>query len=79
MTPLILLSTAIITAWTVECTKDAVRTRIWSGITIRRGGHAMRTLWADVGWPACDERLATAAEANAHRAGGATSQLLDLR
>ena len=38
-----------------------------------------RTLWVDMGWPACDERLVTVAEANAHRVGGAASQLLDVR
>jgi hypothetical protein len=30
-----------------------------------------RTLRADMGWPARDERLVTVAEANAHRVGGA--------
>jgi hypothetical protein len=38
-----------------------------------------RTLWVDMGWPACDERLVTVAEANAHRVGGATTQLPDVR
>jgi hypothetical protein len=38
-----------------------------------------RTLWVDMGWPACDERLVTVAEANAHRVGGATSQLPHVR
>jgi hypothetical protein len=38
-----------------------------------------RTLWVDMGWPACDERLVTVPEANAHRVGGATSQLPDVR
>jgi hypothetical protein len=79
MTPLILLSTAIITAWTVECANGVVRTRIRSGITIFKGALAMRTLWVDMGWPACEERLATAAEANAHRAGGVTSLSLDVQ
>jgi hypothetical protein len=38
-----------------------------------------RTLGVDVGWPACDERLVTVAEANAHGVGGATFQLPDVR
>jgi hypothetical protein len=38
-----------------------------------------RTLWVDMGWPACDERLVTVAEANAHGVGGATFQLPDVR
>jgi hypothetical protein len=38
-----------------------------------------RTLWVDMGWPARDERLVTVAEANAHRVGGATTQLPDVR
>ena len=38
-----------------------------------------RALWVDIGWPARDERLVTVAEANAHRVGGATSQLPDVR
>ena len=29
----------------------------------------------DMGWPACDERLVTVAEANAYRVGGAITQL----
>jgi hypothetical protein len=38
-----------------------------------------RTLWVDIGRLACDERLVTVAEANAHTVGGATSQLPDVR
>lgn len=38
-----------------------------------------RPVWVDMGWPACDERLVTVAEAIAHRVGGATSQLPDAR
>lgn len=38
-----------------------------------------RTLWVDMGWPACDERLVTVAEASAHRVGGAAAQRLDVR
>ena len=30
-----------------------------------------RTLWVDMGWPACGERLVTVAEANTHRVGDA--------
>ena len=32
-----------------------------------RTGALGRTVWVDVGWPACDERLATVEEANALR------------
>ena len=39
-------------------------------------GH---TLWADVGWPACDERLVTGAETNALRVSGATNGLPDVQ
>jgi hypothetical protein len=35
----------------------------------------VRPVLVDMGWPACDERLVTVAEAVAHRVGGATSQL----
>jgi hypothetical protein len=38
-----------------------------------------RRLWVDMGWPACDERLVTVAEAIAHRVGGATSESPDDR
>ena len=38
-----------------------------------------RAPWLDPGWPACDERLVNFAEANAHRVGGATPQLPDVR
>jgi hypothetical protein len=38
-----------------------------------------RTLWVDVGWPACDEGLGTVAEVNALRVGGATTQLPDVQ
>jgi hypothetical protein len=38
-----------------------------------------RTLWVDMGWPACDERLATVAEANRLRVGRATTRLPDVR
>ncbi len=38
-----------------------------------------RTVWVDMGWLACDERLVTVAEANALRVGGATTRLPDLR
>lgn len=38
-----------------------------------------RTLWVDMGWPACDERLVTVAGANALRVGSATTQLPDVR
>ena len=34
-----------------------------------------RTLWVNIGWPACDERLVTVAETNTHRVGDATTQL----
>jgi len=37
------------------------------------------TLWADLRWPACDERLATVAEAIAGRVGDALTQLPDVR
>jgi hypothetical protein len=40
---------------------------------------AGRTLWADLGWPACDERLVTVAEAIARRVGDAITQLPDMR
>ena len=33
-----------------------------------------RTPRVDMGWPACDERLVTVAEATAHTVGGATSE-----
>jgi hypothetical protein len=35
----------------------------------------VRPVRVDMGWPACDERLVTVAEAVAHRVGGASSQL----
>ena len=38
-----------------------------------------RRLWVDTGWPACDERLVTVAEAIAYRVGGANVQSPDLR
>jgi hypothetical protein len=38
-----------------------------------------RTLWVDMGWPACDERLVAVAEANALRVGGATTRLPDVQ
>ncbi|HYB39188.1 MAG TPA: hypothetical protein VEF72_28010 [Mycobacterium sp.] len=38
-----------------------------------------RTLWVDMGWAACDERLVTVAEANTHRVGDATTRLSDVR
>jgi len=38
-----------------------------------------RRLWVDTGWPACDERLVTVAEAIAYRVGGANAQSPDLR
>jgi hypothetical protein len=38
-----------------------------------------RTLWVDMGWPACDERFVTVAETNADRVGDATTQLLDVQ
>jgi hypothetical protein len=37
-----------------------------------------RTVGVDSGWPVCDERLVTVAEANAHRVGGATSPVARL-
>jgi hypothetical protein len=37
------------------------------------------TLWANMGWQACDERLVTLAEAITLTADGATSQLTDER
>jgi hypothetical protein len=40
---------------------------------------ADRTLWADLAWPACDERLVTLAEAIARRVGDAITQLPDVR
>ncbi|HZE17146.1 MAG TPA: hypothetical protein VE197_16410 [Mycobacterium sp.] len=36
---------------------------------------AGRRLWADWGWPACDERLVTVAEAIARRVGDSTTWL----
>ena len=36
---------------------------------------AGRRLWADLGWPACNERLVTVVEAIARRVGDATTQL----
>lgn len=36
-----------------------------------------RSLWVDLGWPACDERLVTVAEVILHRIGGAITQLPD--
>jgi hypothetical protein len=36
-----------------------------------------RTLWVDMGWPACGERLVTVAEANTHRVGDAITRLPD--
>jgi hypothetical protein len=38
-----------------------------------------RTLWVDMGWPACDERLLTVAEAKAPSVGAATTRLPDLQ
>ena len=38
-----------------------------------------RPVWVDTGWPACDERLVTVAGAIAHRVGGVTSELSDVR
>ena len=38
-----------------------------------------RPVRVDMGWPACDERLVTVAEAIAHRVAGVTSQLPDVR
>lgn len=40
---------------------------------------AGRPLRADLGWPACDERLVTLAEASARRAGDAITQLPGVR
>jgi hypothetical protein len=36
-----------------------------------------RTLWVEMGWPGCDERLVTVAEANTHRVGDAITRLHD--
>ena len=44
-----------------------------------RTGALGRTLWVDMGWLACDERLVNVAEANALRVGGATTRLPDVR
>ena len=38
-----------------------------------------RTLWVDVGSPACHERLVTLADAHAHRVGGANNHVTDER
>jgi hypothetical protein len=38
-----------------------------------------RPVRVDMGWPACDERLVTVAEAITHRVDGATSQIPDVR
>jgi hypothetical protein len=38
-----------------------------------------RTVWVDMGWPVCDARLVTVAGAHAHRIGGATTPLPDVR
>jgi hypothetical protein len=46
---------------------------------VLRTDAAGRPRWVDVGWPACDERLVTVAEAISHRFGGAASQLPDVR
>jgi hypothetical protein len=40
---------------------------------------AGRTLWADLRWPARDERLVTVTEAIAGRVGDAITQLPDVR
>jgi hypothetical protein len=45
-------------------------------LTSDSGGHPV---WVDMGWPASDERLVTAAAAMASGVGGATSQLPDVR
>jgi len=46
---------------------------------VLRTGTSRRTLWVDVGWPACEERLATVAEADAHRVSGANHHVTDER
>jgi hypothetical protein len=38
-----------------------------------------RTLWVDMGWRACDERLVAVAEANTLRVGGASTRLPDVQ
>ena len=37
---------------------------------VLRTDSSGRTLWVDIGWRACDERLVTVTEANALRVGG---------
>jgi hypothetical protein len=44
---------------------------IMNSTLVLRTDASRRTLWVGVGWPACDERLVTVAEAHAHRVGGA--------
>ena len=52
---------------------------IMNSTMVLRTGTPRRTLWVDVGWPACDERLVTVAEADAHRVSGANHHVTDER
>ena len=56
-------------------TTKAKKGTLMNSTMVLRTGTSRRTLWVDVGWPACEERLVTVAEADAHRVGDATTQL----
>jgi hypothetical protein len=52
---------------------------IMNSTMVLRTDISRRTLWVDVGWPACDERLVRFGEAHAHRVGGANNHVTDER